>query len=370
MRKIWMMLILAALLLCTACAAPAPEATPAPTPEPTPEPTPMPTEYVIGSESAEEILALAEIPTLTYIDGRSSKEYAAMLKLRELLPDCEILWEYELQGVKYPSDTTELTVTDLIGLEDAIRYLPELNYIDLIESPATVEDLDRYSAINPDIFFYWSFVHDGFEIRTDIEVYSSLRDLGYHRFTDEEMYPMLKYCKKMKALDLGHNDITDLSYIGQMKDLEVLIIADNPNLVDASPLANLEKLTYLEFFMNHKVEDFSWLDNLTRLDALNLCYCDYLTELDFLANMPDMGFGMFKFCNVSHEELSYWQEQLPEAYLTTNDGSIHSCEGGWRDTTRNHQIRYAFAAWQHVLDYRTYSDVDYDFSFYNYPQVF
>jgi len=77
--------------------------------------------------------------------------------------------------------------------------------------------------------------------------------------------------------------------------------------------------------------------------------------------MPDMGFGMFKFCNVSQEELSYWQEQLPEAYLTTNDGSIHSCEGGWRDTVRNGQIRYAFSAWRHVVDYRHYSDVDFNF---------
>ncbi len=321
----------------------------------------MPTEYTITTESAEQIIALGDIYTLKYVDATGSTEYEAILELTELLPECEIVWEYEFQGVKYPSDTTELTVTELEGLEDAIRCLPQLNYIDLIDSPASVEDLDRYSEINPDIFFYWSFVHDGFEIRTDIEVYSSLRDVNYYRFTDEDMYPMLKYCKNLKMLDLGHNDISDLTLIGELKDLEVLIIADNPNLVDASPLANLSNLTYLEFFMNSKVEDFSWLNSLTKLDALNLCYCDYLTELDFLENMPNMGFGMFKFCNVSQEELSYWQEQLPDAYLTINDGSIHSCEGGWRDTVRNQQIRYAFASWRHVVDYRHYSDVDYDF---------
>ena len=366
MKKIISALLLVALAvsLMAGCGAAQPQATPepSPTPEPTPEPTPMPTEIVLGNESGEEILALANIPTLKYVDGRNSSHYAEMLELSKLLPECEVVWEYELQGVKYPNDTTELTVTELDGLEDAIRYLPKLNYIDLLESPATVEDLDRYSEINPDIFFLWSFVHDGFVIRTDIEVYSSLRDLNYHRFTDEELYPMLKYCKNMKMLDLGHNDITDLTYIGQMKDLQVLILADNPNLVDASPLANLTDLTYLEFFMNHNVEDFSWLNSLTKLDALNLCYCDYITELDFLEYMPDMGFAMFKFCNVSDEELKYWQEQLPDAYLTVWDGSIHSCDGGWRDTERNHQIRYCFAAWRHVTDYRHFSDTDFDFS--------
>ena len=356
-----------------ACGASEPAATPEPTPivtpEPTPEPTPMPTEMVLGDESADEILALSAIPTLKYIDGRNSSEYAAMLELSKLLPECEIVWEYELQGVKYPSDTTELTVTELEGLEDAIRYLPKLNYIDLLESPATVEDLDRYSEINPDIFFLWSFVHDGWLIRTDIEVYSSLRDLNYHRFTDEEMYPMLKYCKNLKMLDLGHNDLTDMSLIGELTDLEVLIIADNPNLVDASPLGNLTKLTYLEFFMNHKVENFDWLNNLTKLDALNMCYCDYLTELDFLENMPDMGFGMFKFCNVSEEEIDYWQEQLPESTLVLWDGSIHSCEGGWRDTIRNTQIRRCFALWPYILDYRHFSDADIDPNINVYKQV-
>lgn len=349
---------------------PTPEPSPVVTPEPTPEPTPMPTEMVLSNESAQEILALADIYTLRHIDGRNSTEYAAMLELSKLLPDCEIVWEYEFQGVKYPSDTTtELTVTELEGLEDAVRYLPKLNYIDLLESPATVEDLDRYSEINPDIFFLWSFVHDGWLIRTDIEVYSSLRDLNYHRFTDEEMYPMLKYCKKLKMLDLGHNDITDLSLIGELTELEVLIIADNPNLVDASPLANLTNLTYLEFFMNHKVEDFSWLNSLTKLDALNLCYCDYLTELDFLANMPDMGFGMFKFSGVSEEELAYWQQQLPEAYLVLWDGSIHSCDGGWRDTTRNMQIRRCFAMWPYITSYGHFSIAEVDPSINVYKQV-
>ena len=79
-----------------------------------------------------------------------------------------------------------------------------------------------------------------------------------------------------------------------------------------------------------------------------------------IARFENMGFGMFKFCNVSDEELHYWQEQLPNAYLTTNDGSIHSCEGGWRDTVRNTQIRYAFAGWRHIVDYRHFSDVDFD----------
>ena len=55
--------------------------------------------------------------------GHINPALAVAGRLRELLPDCEIRWEYEFQGVRYPSDTTELKVTDLTGLEDALRYL-------------------------------------------------------------------------------------------------------------------------------------------------------------------------------------------------------------------------------------------------------
>ncbi len=352
-------LVLALMLLLCACGEPAPA--------PTPEPTPAPVEYTITDETAEEILALADIPSLKHIDGTASKEYAAMLELYNKRPDCEVSWNYEFEGKVYPNTAEQLKATQLEGLEDAIRYLPKLNYIDVIDTEATIEDLDRYYEINPDAFYYWEFIHDGWRIRTDIQCYSSLRDINYHRFTDEEFYPMFKYCKHLKALDIGHNNVTDLTLIGQLKELEVLIIADNPNLVDASPLANLENLVYLEFFMNHNVEDYSFLNSLTKLQDLNLCYCDHLTELDFLENMPDMRFLMVKYSGVSSEEFLEWQEKMPDAYMVFYDGNIHSCDSGWRSTERNAAIRRNFAFWPNLTDYRTYSDTDINYNKLNYP---
>lgn len=361
MRKNVLILSLLCLILVVFCACGRDSQPPAATPEPTPTPTPPPTEMVLGDESAAEILALADIPSLQRVDGTASHEYAALLELSHSRPDCEVFWNYEFEGTVYPSTATELKAQGLDGLEDAVRYLPALTYIDVIDTPATVEDLDRYYEINPDAFYYWSFVHDGFTIRTDIQVYSSLRDAIIHRFTSEELYPMLKYCKHLKALDLGHNDLTDIYWIGQLKELEVLILADNPNLVDASPLGNLENLIYLEFFMNHGVEDFSFLNNLTKMRDLNLCYTDHIGEMEFLANMPDITFLMVKYSDCTSDTFKYWQAQYPDAIMVFYDGDIHSCNSGWRDTQRNYQIRYAFGNWRHVLDYNHYDDVSFNF---------
>lgn len=360
MKKALIMLLV--LLLC-GCSATQSADTPAPTPSP--QPTPEPSEYVITNESRDEILALGEIKSLRRIDAKASREYDALLELCALLPDCEIYWEYELQGEVYGSDTSSLKCSSLEGLEDAVRYLPELEYIDLLEAGADVEDLDRLSAINPDIFFLWEFKHDGFTIRTDIQVYSSLRGRGSRRFTDEDMYPMLKYCTKLRALDLGHCDLRDISLIGELEQLEVLILADNPNLVDASPIGNLENLIYMELFQCDKIEDYSFLNKLSKMKDLNLCY-DPIPNLDFLENMPDISFLMVKYTGIDKEEIEYWKEIYPDTRFVLYDGNIHSCDSGWRETVRNSQIRYSFSGWRHVLEYRSYDDVDYNFGGYVY----
>lgn len=52
-------------------------------------------------------------------------------KIREKLPDCEILWDVPFQGALYHVDTQELTVTELKEKDlEALRYLPELKRID------------------------------------------------------------------------------------------------------------------------------------------------------------------------------------------------------------------------------------------------
>ena len=67
---------------------------------------------------------------------------------------------------------------------------------------------------------------------------------------------MLKYCTDLRALDIGHQAITDLSVIGEhLTELRVLIIADN-KVTDLTPLSNLRHLHYLEFFVN-RVSDLS-----------------------------------------------------------------------------------------------------------------
>lgn len=366
--------LLCMLLLLLLCACGTEEQTqtvpesPAPTvvltPEPTPEPTPPPpTEWTVTDESAEEILALAELTSLARIDATASTEYEALLKLRELLPDCEVLWEYEFEGQRYPSTAAQLTASSLEGLEDALRFLPALEEVDLLAAEPTLEQLDRLSELRPDVFWLCELDVAGFHVRTDIPVYSSLQPKNCIPHNDSYYYPLLKYCTRLKALDLGHNIIGDSSMelIGKMKDLQVLILADDC-ITDASALANLHELIYLELFMNDKIEDFSFLNELTHMKDLNLCYCRGLDTLAFLDSMPELEFLLVKNTGLDLEYFNACREEHPEVHMVFWDNDLESTGSGWRETSRNHMIRTTFSNWPDVVRYERYNDLDFNFN--------
>lgn len=329
----------------------------APAPSPTPEPTPAPTEYTITGESAEEIAALGEASTLRHIDATASREYEALAKLRAALPECEMDWVYELNGVEYPGDTEELTVETLDGLEDALRYLPDIRFVDMLACEVTTDDIDRYMEINPDADYLWWVKFGRWVVRSDIQIFSSMRTTDNHYYTNEELYPLLHYCKKMRALDLGHNALTDLTDIGNMTDLQVLIIADNEYLTDLSPLKNLDKLYYLEMFLCINITDFSGLDGMVSMEDMNCRYCRYLDDPSFLANMPNLrmlycantGLGLREIAPYRIEGCSY--ETASEDY-----SSVYH---GWRATDRNIAIRHLFHHFEDVKEFISWDNIVY-----------
>ena len=329
----------------------------APAPAPTPEPTPAPTEYTITGESAEEIAALGEISTLRHIDATASREYEALAKLRAALPECEMDWVYELNGVEYPGDTEELTVETLDGLEDALRYLPDIRFVDMLACEVTTDDIDRYMEINPDADYLWWVKFGRWVVRSDIQIFSSMRTTDNHYYTSEELYPLLHYCKKMRALDLGHNALTDLTDIGNMTDLQVLIIADNEYLTDLSPLKNLDKLYYFEMFLCINITDFSGLDGMVSMEDMNCRYCRYLDDPSFLANMPNLrmlycantGLGLREIAPYRIEGCSY--ETASEDY-----SSVYH---GWRATDRNIAIRHLFHHFEDVKEFISWDNIVY-----------
>lgn len=345
---------------------------PAP-PSPSPASTPMPTSLVLTDESAEDILSLAEIPTLTYIDATASREYAALAELRELLPDCRIDWVYELDGQLLPSDTEELVLTDPSGLEDALPYLPALKKVDLTGCEPSMEQMELCYDLRPDVDFLWTFSFGKWTVRSDLTCFSSLQpgSVDIYRYTSEDVYPLLRFCPHLRALDLGHNGLSDISLIGELDELQVLILADNPYLEDISPLANLKNLYYLELFLCPKITDFSSIYELTAMRDLNISYCRELKDISFIDNMPDLELAFFLGSYVDMDQVNAYRESRPDLTIKKFNPVPDTSVGfGWREKGRNVAIRWAFSHWRYVEEFVTWDNVIYTDEYYQYYPEF
>lgn len=340
------------------------EPQPETTPQPTPEPTPPPSEYTITTESAAEIEALAEIKSLEYIDATASREYEAIFALRKALPDCEIIWQVDVFGQLVDGKTQSLSVVsdgDPDELEQALQWLPELKMLDIKAMSLENVRAEALMAAHPELEIIWTVNVGPWRVPSDATVFSTLQAAPPAvRYTSEDFAPLFKYCTELVALDLGHNDLTDLSGLANLKKLKVLIIIDNPNIVDMSPVGELTELEYLEFFMNDSVADFTPLNKLTKLVDLNLSYSPALDNVDFLQHMPDLKRAWLRGCSIPVELWGQAMEDYPGVEFTFwHATSVSSTCGSWRADERNVAIRQAFTNWKYVSDFNSWDDISY-----------
>jgi len=350
----------------TEAPAPAPEPTPEPTPAPTPEPTPEPVREMTldGTESAADILALAELPELTYVDATRSGEFAALAQLLEAKPDCVVDYTVDLAGTPVKSsDEAVVLEGDKPPVEELIAqlaYLPNLARVDIQALNYPDSDCIAVTEAFPDKKIVW-VVHFGrWAVPTDAVCFSTLNgDGAWTRGNDETFAPLFKYCTDLVALDLGHNSLSDMTPIGELTQLQVLILGDNPTIRDATPLKSLTNLRYMEFFMANQVEDYTWLNGMTKMKDLCIGFCGGLNDISFVKNMPELEMGWFPGDGLSLEQREMAKEARPETQFLFVPSRVSSTSDGWRRSDDNVAIRKAFKNWPNVIAFESIDAVQY-----------
>jgi len=153
----------------------------------------------------------------------------------------------------------------------------------------------------------------------------------------------LRYCPDLLALDLSHNEITDLSFLKYCPKLKILLLGDN-DIVDISPIAGLKDLEYLELFKN-KITDVSPLAELDKLIDLNICFnrIDDLTPLYHLTGLERLWIynsnNYSKSQPVPKSAVEELQQALPGTHI---DHTSYSTLGGWREHPRHFVVRDIF----------------------------
>ena len=158
----------------------------------------------------------------------------------------------------------------------------------------------------------------------------------------------LYYCTKIKYLDMGHNyKLSDISFVRNMPDLEVLIIAMT-NIKDISPLENCPKLNYLEY-QTSSACDLRPLANLKNLKDLNICFNFALHDIRPLMELDLDRLYIGCYSPIPREQIAEFKKLHPNCIVNTttddptNEGwRMDTIDGVWSYVPRYAQLRLEF----------------------------
>ncbi len=218
-----------------------------------------------------------------------------------------------------------------------LREFPNLKKVDMFATKIEAKYVEQLEQAFPDVAFGWYLQMMRYHfIRTDANAYSALD--GAHPKHSGKEFALLRYCRNLLALDVGHNDIRDPSFLENMPGLRVLILADNQKLKNVERIAVLEHLEYLELF-SCGIEDISPLTALTNLMDLNLSnnrVKDWrpLKEMKWLKRLWISGMctGKRTRPELTVEERKELEEALPDTEIVYVG---EPTDNGWRYLKKN-----------------------------------
>lgn len=145
--------------------------------------------------------------------------------------------------------------------------------------------------------------------------------------TDKNSH-LLNYCIEAKYLDVGHVwGLTQCDFLAYMPDLEACIIAIT-RITDISPLANHDKLEYLELFSTD-IADISALASCPNLEHLNLSNMPLLDDISPVYTLKNLKrLRMVDSPLITEEEMQQAAEALPNCKML-NHGHFPTA-GQWR----------------------------------------
>lgn len=294
-----------------------------------------PTDIVLMGETSGEVVSSETLTVETTTAEPTTEETTTE-------EETTTAYEVNIAGITVMSDVTELDISgtivdDLDAFRESLSQLYNLTYIDMCDCGVPDEEMGRLREDFPNIKFVWRITMAYWSIRTDAVAFSTLKDGTItYRLTNDDIQP-LKYCTDMVALDLGHNKVTDISFLQYMPELKILILVDDWKgetaehyISDLSMLKYCPKLMYLEFFVGD-VSDLSFLEYTPNMVDLNVSY-NPITDVSYLLNLPKIERLYIEHTGLTDADYNLLKETYPDAYIVYyGEGSV---DQGWRTHDR------------------------------------
>lgn len=246
------------------------------------------------------------------------------------------------------NDETTLTLesdqfTDVDTLIQELDQQPALRQVDMYDAELSAAQMDILSTRYPNISFGWTLHIGDHTLRTDATAFSTLHSRNSTPHTNED-FAVLRYCHNLLALDIGHNAVTDISFLESLPKLKILILGRN-QIADTTPLGTLTDLEYLELFSDG-VDDISALANCTHLMDVNLTN-NHIADLTPILSLPNLKrLWLYRSTGVlSGDRFSKDVKQTIIASVPSDcevNFTSSGTGGGWRDHARYDTIFLIF----------------------------
>ncbi len=330
-----------------------------------------------AEKTAELKDELTKFTHLTVLNIPQAENDLSLEDAMELIGQSDVIrldYQVELFGQAVSLDAETMEFENLnIGNEGAeelramLPYFRNLRYLKLDSCGIDNEVMEKLRDDHPQIEVVWRVFFGSYHCLTDTEMIWATGG----SVNDNTSGP-LKYCTKVKYLDLGHTLITHADFLSCMPELEVAILAITW-LNDISPIANCPKLEYLELFSS-RVDDLSPLAQCTHLQHLNIsCQRNSNnvpigpTDISSLYDLPELKRFYCTMSYVPEEQQKEIEERHPDCEFEFR--WVDPAEGFWRfknglneNYLENRNERYALLCEQ--FGYDTYQQSGKTWSLY------
>ncbi len=261
-----------------------------------------------------------------------------LLQLKQTYPNIAFRWTLTVCGVETDTMATELNLDNIRmkntdEVDAKLSLFHQLEVVNMNYCGIRDEDMAALRDRHPETKIVWTVkLNKIHHLRTDAVYFMPAKVSGEPLVNADCV--KLKYCTDLVIIDLGHHNMTDVSFLQYTPHVEYLVLGDS-FVKDITPVGYLKELRFLEIF-NTEVTDYWPLLNCTNLEYLNLGYT-CAGDMTPIKQMTWLDHLWAPSRSLSKQDRQDLRDALPETHICFELGS--STDNGWRHTPGYYEMR-------------------------------
>ena len=254
--------------------------------------------------TGNEITSMPDISGLTNLSSVSIQD-TSIINLSNIagLRSVDLYNNEKMEKILQPNDLEYITVSG-----EKTSKLPDLSECPKLTSVNLqyTGNIDISSLNNAkQITYLYIYGGDGMEEIPKLDYITNISISNYQKL------PTIVAPEKIKYISISNCQITNLTAIKNLSNLNTLNLSDNSTLTDISAIENLQNITNLSLYKNEKISDISVIEKLKNMTYLSISGDSGIRDF----SIPD---GLENLSNLNLSNTVIETISLPNAYKLNN----------------------------------------------------